>query len=189
MILIGSSDDHMLNMICEERHISRASVPVSIDLPGDHIHRPARFVMLFNGYSRLSYLSAPGAEALVRQWLAAGLVSRISGDNSDQALPSIVEVGPTVMHRSIELGKRILLADAYSHSSGLAPLQYATPDYGAFCFVPSDTHPQPTFYTDSEFSATTDCPGFNVVWGNWWPSVYYQHHADRAREALVGGRK
>jgi hypothetical protein len=83
------------------------------------------------------------------------------------------------MGGSKELGQRILFADSQAKSSGLAPLQYFTADYGAFCFVPKETH----------FEATTHCPPNALVWGNWWPAVYYQHHADRARDALVGGRQ
>jgi hypothetical protein len=189
MLVIGSSDDHMLNLFCEQHRISRASIPVKIDLPGDHIHQPLRFVMLFNGYSRLSYLVAPGAEALVRQWLAAGQVSRIAGDESSHALPYIVEIGPTVTRGSKELGQRILFADSYANSSGLAPLQYFTPDYGAFCFVPAEDRPQPILFLDATFAATTQCPNTALLWGNWWPSVYYRRHADRARQALAGGQK
>jgi len=187
--VIGSSDDHMLNLICEEHGIARASVPVSIDLPGDHLLQPLRFVMLFNGYSRLSYLTHPGAEALVRQWLADGQVAPLPRDESQQALPYIVEIGPTVKYGSKELGQRILFADSYAHGGGLAPLEYFTPDYGAFCFVPLSLQPPAALYHDSEFSATKSCSGFDLIWGNWWPSVYYQRHADRAREALAGGRK
>jgi hypothetical protein len=189
MRLIGSSDDHMLNLICERRGIARASVPVSIDLAGDDVLQPLRFVMLFNGYSRLSYLTHPGAEALVRQWLAAGQVTVLPGDDSRQALPYIVEIGPTVQHGSKELGRRILFADSQAHGGGLAPLQYFTPDYGAFCFVPLPFQPLPALYRDSEFAASNNCAGIDPIWGNWWPAVYYQHHADRAREALAGGRK
>ena len=179
ILLIGSSDDHMLNLLCEQRGISRATVPLTIDLLGQYIHQPHRFVMLFNGYSRLSYLLAPGAEALVRQWLAAGQVAPIPGDDSGQALPFIVEVGPTVTHLSPELGQRILLADSYAHGGGLAPLAYFTSDYGAFCFVPQN----------GGFAATTHCPPNTLIWGNWWPSVYYQRHGNQAREALAGGRQ
>jgi hypothetical protein len=189
MRVIGSSDDHMLNLICEQRGISRSSVPVSIDLPGDFINQPARLVMLFNGYSRLSYLTAPDAETLVRRWLAAGQVAALPGDNSDDALPLIVEIGPTVRQGSPELGRRILFADAEAKSSGLAPLQYFTPDYGAFCFVPAKFQPGPFLYQDADFAATIHCPNNVLLWGNWWPSIYYQHHADRARAALVGGKR
>jgi hypothetical protein len=189
MRVIGSSDDHMLNLICEERGVSRARVPVTIDLPGDYMRQPARFVMLFNGYSRLSYLTAPGAESLVRQWLADGRVTTLPGDDSRQALPYVVEIGPTVSRGSKELGQRILFADSYGHGGGLAPLQYFTPDYGAFCFVPASTGPQPPLYGDADFAATTNCPAASLVWGNWWPSFYYQHHGDRARAALAGGRQ
>jgi hypothetical protein len=188
MRVIGSSDDHMLNLICEKRGISRASAPVTIDLPGRYIHEPARFVMLFNGYSRLSYLTAP-AESLVRQWLTDGQVSTLPGDESREALPYIVEIGPTVSHGSRELGQRIMFADSYGHGGGIAPLQYFTPDYGAFCFVPAATRPQPLLYGDIDFAATTNCPSGALVWGNWWPSFYYQRHGDRARAALAGGRR
>jgi hypothetical protein len=189
MRLIGSSDDHMLNLVCEQHGISRASVPLSIDLPGDSIVEPLRFVMLFNGYSRLSYLMHPGAEALVDKWLAAGQVTPITGDDSQQALPYIVEIGPTVQHGSKELGRRILFADSYSHGGGLAPLEYFTPDYGAFCFVPVSSRSTAALYRDSDFTATNRCSTADLIWGNWWPSVYYERHADRAREALAGGRK
>jgi hypothetical protein len=189
MRLIGSSDDHMLNLICEQHRIARASVPLSIDLPGDSIVEPLRFVMLFNGYSRLSYLTHPGAEALVRQWLAAGQVTPLPGDDSRQALPYIVEIGPTVQHGSKDLGRRILFADSYAHGGGLAPLEYFTPDYGAFCFVPQSVQPPAPLYRDNDFAATDNCSGAVLIWGNWWPSVYYQRHADRAREALAGGRE
>ena len=175
MRVIGSSDDHMLNLICEQHRIARSSVPVSIDQPGYSINQPTRLVMLFNGYTRLSYLTAPGAEPQVRQWLAAGQVARLPGDNSQQPLPLIVEIGPTAINGSKELGQRILWADARAHSSGLAPLQYFTADYGAFCFV--------------SLEPTTTCPQGTLIWGNWWPTVYYKQHADRARAALVGGRK
>jgi hypothetical protein len=189
MRLIGSSDDHMLNLICEEHGISRASVPLSLDLPGDDIALPTRLVMLFNGYSRLSYLTGNGAEILVRQWLAAGLVAPLLGDESRQALPYIVEIGPTVEHGSKELGQRILFADSYAHGGGIAPLEYFTSDYGAFCFMPTSTRSQSVIYRDDTFAATTQCSGSNLIWGNWWPSVYYERHADRAREALIGVRK
>ena len=189
MRVIGSSDDHMLNLICEERGVPRATVPVTIDLPGRFIREPARFVMLFNGYSRLSYLTAAGAESLVRQWLADGRVSTLPGDESRQALPYIVEIGPTVAHGSKDLGRRILFADSYGHGGGIAPLQYFTPDYGAFCFMPASTRPQPLLYEDADLAATTNCPAGSLVWGNWWPSVYYQRHGDRARAALTGGRR
>jgi len=189
MRVIGSSDDHMLNLICEERGISRARVPITIDLPGDYIHQPARFVMLFNGYSRLSYLTAPGAESLVRQWLADGQVSTLPGDESGQALPNIVEIGPTVSRGSKGLGQRILFADSYGYGGGLAPLQYFTADYGAFCFVAASTRPQPLLYADADFAATTNCPSGSLVWGNWWPSFYYRRHGDRAHSALAGGRR
>ena len=179
MLLIGSSDDHMLNFICEQHGISRASVPLTIDLPGHYIREPRRFVMLFNGYSRLAYLTVPGAEALVRQWLAAGRVAPLPGDDLQQALPYMVEIGPTVTSVSKELGQRILLADSYAHGGGLAPLQYFTPDYGAFCFVPQN----------GSFVATNHCPANTIIWGNWWPSVYYQRHGSQAREALAGGRR
>jgi len=175
MRLIGSSDDHMLNLVCEQHGIARSSVPVSIDQPGNYIKQPARFVMLFNGYTRLSYLIGPGAESQVRQWLAAGQVARLPGDDSHEALPLIVEIGPTVINGSKELGQRILWADERARSSGLAPLQYFTADYGAFCFV--------------NLVPMTNCPQGAVIWGNWWPTVYYKQHADRARAALVGGRK
>jgi hypothetical protein len=187
--LIGSSDDHMLNLICEEHGIARASVPLTIDLSGDSILQPLRFAMLFNGYSRLSYLTHPGSETLVRQWLAGGQVTPLAGDESGQALPYIVEIGPTVKHGSKELGQRILFADSYAHGGGLAPLQYFTPDYGAFCFVPLSSQPPVALYRDSDFTATQSCSGVGLIWGNWWPSIYYQRHADRAREALAGGRK
>ncbi len=181
MRVIGSSDDHMLNLICEEQHhMARSTVPVTIDQPGDRINEAARFVMLFNGYTRLSYLTAPGAEAHVREWLAAGQVSRITGDESHQALPWIVEIGPTVTHGSKELAQRILFADKYANSSGLAPLQYFTPDYGAFCFLPTKSQ---------TVMATKECPENALTWGNWWPSVYYRQHADRARAALAGGKR
>ena len=183
--LIGSSDDHMLNLICEERGFARSSVPVTIDLPGISINEPARFVMLFNGYTRLSYLTAPGAEAKVRGWLSAGQVEAMPGDDSLAALPLIVEIGPTVTHGSKELGQRILFADAYAHSSGLAPLQYFTADYGAFCFVPASSHPARILYQDANFAATTQCPPNALLWGNWWPTIYYRQHADRARAALA----
>jgi hypothetical protein len=189
MRVIGSSDDHMLNLICEQHHIARSSIPLTIDLPGDYINRPARFVMLFNGYTRLSYLTHPGAESQVRQWLSAGRVARIPGDTSHAALPSIVEIGPTVTGGSKELGERILFADSYAKSSGLAPLQYFTLDYGAFCFVPATSHSTPVLYRDADFIATNQCPPKATVWGNWWPSVYYRQHADRARDALVGGKR
>ena len=127
MRLIGSSDDHMLNLICEQHGIARASVPLSIDLPGDSILEPLRFVMLFNGYSRLSYLTHPGAEALVRQWLAAGQVTPLAGDESRQALPYIVEIGPTVEHGSKELGRRILFADSYGHGGDWPRLNTSRP--------------------------------------------------------------
>jgi hypothetical protein len=175
--VIGSSDDHMLNLVCEQHGIARASIPLTIDLPGDYINQPARFMILFNGYTRLSYLTGPEAETRVREWLAAGQVSRLPGDESRDALPLIVEIGPTVTTGSKELGQRILFADAKANSSGLAPLQYFTADYGAFCFVPA---------ADGHFAATTHCPSDAVIWGNWWPSVYYRQHADRARAALVG---
>ena len=187
--VIGSSDDHMLNLICEEHRIARSTVPVTIDLRGDYVNQPARFVMLFNGYTRLSYLTGPGAEARVRGWLAAGQVSPLPGDDSHSALPSIVEIGPTVVHGSLELGRRILFADAHAKSSGLAPLQYFTPDYGAFCFVPASLHTTPVLYQDVNFTATTQCPETALLWGNWWPSVYYRQHADRARAALAGGKR
>jgi len=189
MRLIGSSDDHMLNLICEEHGIARTSVPLSIDLPGDSIFEPLRFVMLFNGYSRLSYLTHPGSEAIVRQWLAAGQVTPLAGDDSRQALPYMVEIGPTVKHGSKELGRRILFADSYGHGGGIAPLQYFTPDYGAFCFVPLSSQPPVALYRDSDFAATQSCSGVDLIWGNWWPSIYYQRHGDRARAALAGGRK
>jgi hypothetical protein len=169
----------MLNLICERHGLSRSSVPLTIDLPGHYIHQPNRFVMLFNGYSRLSYLTAPGAEALVRQWLAAGQVSPIPGDDSGQALPYMIEIGPAVTHLSHDLGRRILLADSYAHGAGLAPLQYFTSDYGAFCFAPQN----------GAFSPTTHCPPNTVIWGNWWPTVYYLRHGNQAREALAGGRQ
>ncbi len=189
MRLIGSSDDHMLNLVCEQHGLARSTIPLTIDLPGDYMNEPARFVMLFNGYTRLSYLTAPGAEALVRGWLAAGQVAQLPGDDSQAALPSIVEVGPTVTTGSKELGQRILFADSYAKSSGLAPLQYFTVDYGAFCFVPAASHPASPLYTDADFAATTHCPANAVIWGNWWPSVYYRQHADRARAALAGGKR
>jgi len=187
--VIGFSDDHMLNLICEQHNRSRMSVPVTIDQPGDTIRQPGRLVMLFNGYSRLSYLVAPGAEEIVRQWLTLGQVAALPGDESQQALPYIVEIGPTVTHGSKELGQRILFSDAQAHGGGLAPLQYSTADYGAFCFVPASAHPRPALYQDIDFTATTNCPAGTLVWGNWWPTVYYERHADRARDALVGGRK
>jgi len=188
--VIGSSDDHMLNLICEEQHhIARSTVPVIIDQPGIHLNEPARFVMLFNGYTRLSYLTAPGAEARVREWLASGLVSPLPGDESHAALPWIVEIGPTVTHGSNELAQRILFADKHANSSGLAPLQYFTPDYGAFCFAPTVQHPARVLYHDSDFTATTHCLESEIAWGNWWPSVYYRQHADRARAALAGGKR
>jgi hypothetical protein len=187
MRLIGSSDDHMLNLLCERQGIARASVPLSIDLPGDSVREPLRFVMLFNGYSRLSYLTHPGAEALVREWLAAGQVTTLAGDETGQALPYMVEIGPTVQQGSKELGRRILFADAYPHGGGLAPLAYFTKDYGAFCFVPA-SRSAAALYRDSKFAATNQCSGADLIWGNWWPSVYYQRHGDRAREALGGGR-
>ncbi len=120
----------------------------------------------------------------MREWLAAGLVSRIAGDESKGALPFIVEVGPTVTNGSKILGRRILFADAIAKSSGLAPLQYFTADYGAFCFVPSPTSAL-AIYQDDEFTATTQCPGNGLIWGNWWPSIYYKQHADQARAALA----
>ena len=175
MRVIGSSDDHMLNLICEQHRITRASIPLTIDLLGDSIDQPLRFVMLFNGYSRLCYLT-PHAEALVREWLEAGQVARIPGDTSNNALPFIVEIGPTITNGSKALGQRILFADAKAKSSGLAPLQYFTPDYGAFCFT-------------ADFTATTQCSQNTLIWGNWWPSIYYKQHADRARAALAGGQK
>lgn len=189
MRLIGSSDDHMLNLICEQRGFARSSVPVTIDLPGDYLNKSARFVMLFNGYTRLSYLTAAGAETKVRGWLAAGQVARIAGDDSRQALPWIVQIGPTVTNGSKDLGQRILFADAYARSSGLAPLQYFTADYDAFCFLPVSSHPAPILYQDADFTATTRCPKNILLWGNWWPSIYYKQHADRARAALAGGQK
>ena len=189
MRLIGSSDDHMLNLICEQHGIARASIPLTIDLPGDYMDRPARFVMLFNGYTRLSYLTGPGAEARVREWLAEGQVAPLAGDDSHSALPAIVEVGPTVTNGSKELGQRILFADSYAKSSGLAPLQYFTGDYDAFCFVPAGSAAGAVIFRDSSFAATTQCPKDAEVWGNWWPSVYYRQHADRAREALAGGKR
>ena len=91
----------------------------------------------------------------------------------------MVEIGPTVTSVSKELGQRILLADSYAHGGGLAPLQYFTPDYGAFCFVPQN----------GSFVATNHCPANTIIWGNWWPSVYYQRHGSQAREALAGGRR
>jgi hypothetical protein len=189
MLVIGSSDDHMLNLICEEHGIARASVPITIDLPGDAIAQPLRFVMLFNGYSRLSYLTHPGAETLVRQWLAAGQVAPLPGDQTQQALPYIVEIGPTVKHGFKALGQRILLADSFAHGGGLAPLQYFTADYGAFCFLPVSTNPLTEPDHEYLFAADSRCSRASVIWGNWWPSVYYQRHADRAREALAGDRK
>jgi hypothetical protein len=189
MLVIGSSDDHMLNLISEERGIARASVPVSIDLPGDDILQPVRFVMLFNGYSRLSYLTHPGAEDLVRHWLAAGKVKPLAGDESQEPLPYIVEIGPTVEHGSQALGQRILFADAFAHGGGLAPLQVFTADYGAFCFLPVSKD-QPAIDRQYLFAANARrCAEAGLIWGNWWPSVYYEQHADRAREALAGGRK
>jgi hypothetical protein len=189
MRLIGSSDDHMLNLVCEEHGIARAGVPLTIDLSGDSVREPLRFVMLFNGYSRLSYLTHPGSEALVRQWLAGGQVTPLPGDESGQALPYIVQIGPTVAHGSKELGQRILFADSYAHGGGIAPLQHFTADYGAFCFVPLSSQPLTALYRDSAFAATQSCSGGDLIWGNWWPSIYYQRDAGRAREALTGGRK
>jgi hypothetical protein len=145
--------------------------------------------MLFNGYTRLSYLTGPGAEARVRGWLEDGKVSALPGDDLHMALPWIVEVGPTVVNGSKELGQRILFADKYAKSSGLAPLHYFTADYGAFCFVPVRLVSGPVIFQDSAFAATTRCPEGAVVWGNWWPSVYYRQHADRARDALAGGKR
>jgi len=189
--VIGSSDDHMLNLICEEQyHIVRSTVPVTIDQPGAHINEPARFVMLFNGYTRLSYLTAPGAEARVREWLTAGQVSPLPGDATPEALPLIVEIGPTVTNGSKELGRRILFADSYANSSGLAPLLFGTQDYAAFCFVPSSgQQPSRILYEDPKFTATTRCNESDISWGNWWPSIYYRQHADRARAALAGGKR
>jgi len=187
--LIGSSDDHMLNLICEQRGLARSTVPVTIDLPGVYINQPNRFVMIFNGYTRLSYLTAPGAETKVREWLATGQVAKLPGDDAQQALPMIVEIGSTVTNGSKELGQRILFADAQAKSSGLAPLQYFTADYGAFCFVPTSAQAMPILYKDADFTATTSCPANILLWGNWWPSVYYRQHADRARDALVGGKR
>ncbi len=56
MRLIGSSDDHMLNLICEEHGIGRTSIPLTIDLTGELI-------------------DLPGAVCDVIQWLLAAFVS------------------------------------------------------------------------------------------------------------------
>jgi hypothetical protein len=98
-------------------------------------------------------------------------------------------MGPTVTDGSKELGQRILFADRYAKSSGLAPLQYFTTDYGAFCFVPAGSAAGAVMFRDTAFAATTRCPKDVEVWGNWWPSVYYRQHADRARDALAGGKR
>lgn len=187
--LIGSSDDHMLDLLCEQRGISKSSLKVLVDRDGDYIHQPGRQVMFFNGYSRLSYLTARDAEAQVRDWLAKGMVQRFDLQSNDGALPYAVEIGPTVTKGSRELAQRILFVDRYSHGGGIAPLSYYTRDYGAFCFVPAWQNPPDRVYTDSEYSATTNCPNNAEIWGNWWPTVYYERGADRARTALIGHPK
>ena len=188
--LIGSSDPHMLDLLCERRGLNEASLPVlPVDRDGDHVFEPGRQVIFFNGYSRLSYLTGHGAEALVKQWLAEGLVAPFDPNSQDGALPYAVEIGPGVSRGSQELAQRILFVDRYSYGAGIAPLLTYTRDYDAFCFVPVSEHPKDVLYSDSEYAATTQCPPSAVIWGNWWPSIYYKRGAERARAALVGNPK
>ncbi len=187
--LIGSSDDHMLDLLCEQRGLNKSTLNITVDRDGDYVYQPGRQVMFFNGYSRLSYLTGRGAEALVKNWLDKGMVAPFASHSTGGALPYAVEIGPTVAKGSHELAQRILFADKVSHGGGLAPLAYYTRDYGAFCFVPPSEHPSDLLYSDSEYAATTHCSKDAEIWGNWWPAVYYERGADRARSALAGKPK
>jgi hypothetical protein len=183
--IVGSSDDHMLDLLLETTRRGTARPPVSVDRLGEHIFEPGRQVMFFNGYSRLSYLTAPGAEELVRKWLAAGLVKPLSAGESTEGLPLAVEVGWDVSGGSRRLGQRILFAEQYGRDGGLTPLPFSTADYRTFCFVPVAAHPGTILFADGEFAATNNCPGAQRTWGNWWPAIYYQRHGQQARGALV----
>ena len=182
MSVIGSSDGHMLNLVSQQRRTPVTDQQIAFDFAGEHLREPGRKVMLFNSYSRLSYLNAPGAEALVRAWLSQGLVESLTGEPD---MPLAVEVGPEVKNGSRALGQRILFAEEQARDAGLAPALYFTRDYDTFCWVPAASRPAHVLYRDEEFYATTDCGPTARLWGNWWPSVYYQRYADRAKSALT----